>query len=200
MTEKPRVALVRPLHEILADHARTRPDARAFQDGRRAVTYAVLEQRTRFLAGHLVARGVGRGDRVLLRMGNRVEMVESYLAVARAGAVGVPVDPKSSDAELTHHLTDSGARTVITGVAQLPQVRRTLGGSTLDGGLIVVGAAEPVPGTADFEELAVTPPATDARDDLGLDETAWILYTAPSPPRSRPGRGSRAPAEPPCPA
>ncbi|MEU8295635.1 beta-ketoacyl synthase N-terminal-like domain-containing protein, partial [Streptomyces pseudogriseolus] len=178
MTEKPRVALVRPLHEILADHARTRPDARAFQDGRRAVTYAVLEQRTRFLAGHLVARGVGRGDRVLLRMGNRVEMVESYLAVARAGAVGVPVDPKSSDAELTHHLTDSGARTVITGVAQLPQVRRTLGGSTLDGGLIVVGAAEPVPGTADFEELAVTPPATDARDDLGLDETAWILYTS----------------------
>ncbi|MCM3301802.1 AMP-binding protein, partial [Streptomyces pseudogriseolus] len=178
MTEKPRVALVRPLHEILADHARTRPDARAFQDGRRAVTYAVLEQRTRFLAGHLVARGVGRGDRVLLRMGNRVEMVESYLAVARAGAVGVPVDPKSSDAELTHHLTDSGARTVITGVAQLSQVRRTLGGSTLDGGLIVVGAAEPVPGTADFEELAVTPPAADARDDLGLDETAWILYTS----------------------
>uniref|UniRef100_UPI003D74FBC4 AMP-binding protein n=1 Tax=Streptomyces sp. bgisy154 TaxID=3413794 RepID=UPI003D74FBC4 len=177
MTEKPRVALVRPVHEILADHARERPDARAFQDGRRAVTYGALERRTRFLAGHLVARGVGRGDRVLLRMGNRVEMVESYLAVARAGAVGVPVDPKSSDAELTHHLTDSGARTVITGVAQLPQVERTSRGA-LDGAPIVVGAAEPVPGADDFEQLAVTPPATDARDDLELDETAWILYTS----------------------
>ncbi|MFF1279066.1 beta-ketoacyl synthase N-terminal-like domain-containing protein, partial [Streptomyces marokkonensis] len=178
MTEKPRVALVRPLHEILTDHARTRPDARAFQDGRRSVTYGALERRTRFLAGHLVARGVGRGDRVLLRMGNRVEMVESYLAVARAGAVGVPVDPKSSDAELTHHLTDSGARTVITGVAQLPQVERTLRGDSLDGGLIVVGADGPVPGATGFEHLALTPPASDARDDLGLDETAWILYTS----------------------
>ncbi|MFJ3894664.1 MULTISPECIES: AMP-binding protein [unclassified Streptomyces] len=104
--------------------------------------------------------------------------VESCLAVTRAGAVGVPVDPESSDAELTHHLLDSGARTVITGATQLPQVERTLRGGTLDCGPIVVGATESVPGVDDVEQLAVTPPLTPARDDLGLDETAWALCTS----------------------
>ncbi|WP_245971041.1 type I polyketide synthase, partial [Streptomyces rishiriensis] len=178
MTEEPSVALVRPLHEILTDHALQRPDERVFQDSRRSVTYGALERRTRFLAGHLAALGVARGDRVLLRMGNRVEMVESYLAVTRAGAVGVPVDPRSSDSELAHHLVDSGARTVISGAAQAPQVLRTGRSSGLDCVLIVVGADEPVAGAADFEHLAVTPPPADARDDLDLDETAWILYTS----------------------
>ncbi|MDX3637733.1 AMP-binding protein, partial [Streptomyces europaeiscabiei] len=178
MTEEPSVALVRPLHQILTDHASQRADERAFQDSRRSVTYGALERRTRFLAGHLAALGVGRGDRVLLRMGNRVEMVESYLAVTRAGAVGVPVDPRSSDTELAHHLADSGARTVISGAAQIPQVVRTVRSSGLDCGLIVVGAAEPMAGATDFEHLAVTAPPADARDDLDLDETAWILYTS----------------------
>ncbi|MEH0515980.1 SDR family NAD(P)-dependent oxidoreductase [Streptomyces sp. B21-079] len=178
MTEEPSVALVRPLHEILTHHALQRADERVFQDSRRSVTYGALERRTRFLAGHLAALGVERGDRVLLRMGNRVEMVESYLAVTRAGAVGVPVDPRSSDTELAHHLLDSGARTVISGAAQLPQLLRTGRSTGLDCRLIVVGAAEPVAGATDFEHLAVTPPPADARDDLGLDETAWILYTS----------------------
>ncbi|MGW1273507.1 beta-ketoacyl synthase N-terminal-like domain-containing protein, partial [Streptomyces sp. NPDC002491] len=178
MTEEPSVALVRPLHEILTHHALQRADERVFQDSRRSVTYGALERRTRYLAGHLAALGVGRGDRVLLRMGNRVEMVESYLAVTRAGAVGVPVDPRSSDSELAHHLLDSGARTVISGAAQIPQLLRTSRSSGLDCRLIVVGAAEPVAGAADFEHLAVTPPPADPRDDLELDETAWILYTS----------------------
>ncbi|MEW1648185.1 AMP-binding protein [Streptomyces sp. NPDC091219] len=104
--------------------------------------------------------------------------VESCLAVTRAGAVGVPVDPESSDAVLTHHLLDSGARTVITGATQLPQVERTLRGGSLDCGPIIVGATESVPGVDDVEQLAVTPPLTLARDDLGLDETAWVLCTS----------------------
>ncbi|WP_370745945.1 beta-ketoacyl synthase N-terminal-like domain-containing protein, partial [Streptomyces sp. LUP30] len=173
------------MHEILTHHALQRADERVFQDSRRSVTYGALERRTRFLAGHLAALGVGRGDRVLLRMGNRVEMVESYLAVTRAGAVGVPVDPRSSDSELAHHLLDSGARTVISGAAQIPQLLRTGRSSGLDCCLIVVGADEPVAGATDFEHLAVTPPPADARDDLDLDETAWILYTSGTTGRAK---------------
>ncbi|MEU3985268.1 SDR family NAD(P)-dependent oxidoreductase [Streptomyces sp. NPDC026672] len=178
MTVEPSPEPTRPLHQILSDHARHRTDEPAFQDSRRSVTYGALERRTRFLAGHLAALGVDRGDRVLLRMDNRVEMVEGYLAVTRAGAVGVPVDRRSSDAELAHHLTDSGARLVISSAAQVPQVVRTAEAAGLECGVIAVGATEPVAQAADFEHLAVTPPPVGARDDLGLDEPAWILYTS----------------------
>ncbi|TLS40015.1 SDR family NAD(P)-dependent oxidoreductase [Streptomyces montanus] len=178
--------LIQPLHELLAGNAGRFPEKTAFRDARRAVTYGELERRTRRLAGHLADLGVERGSRVVLRMGNRVEMVESYLAVTRAGAIGVPLDPQSSDAELSHVLDDSGAVLVVTGAARLKQVLRVTGQRS---GTAVVGVG-PADAPADapttdapagvrhFESLATTEPGSPARDDLGLDDPAWMLYTS----------------------
>ncbi|WP_414504002.1 type I polyketide synthase [Streptomyces sp. NEAU-L66] len=179
MSDTLRNELIRPLHELLSRNARRFPEKTAFRDAQRSVTYRDLEERTRKLAGHLADLGVARGDRVLLRMGNRVEMVESYAAVARAGAIGVPLDPQSTDAELAHHLDDSGAVLVISGAAQAEQVLAVTGRTASAGTVVVVGAAPEVPdGALRFETLAVTEPESAARDDLGLDEPAWMLYTS----------------------
>ncbi|MFC3352215.1 type I polyketide synthase [Streptomyces echinoruber] len=177
MSDTLRTELIRPLHELLDRHARRLPGKVAFRDAHRAVTYGELAQRTRRLAGHLADLGVGRGDRVLLRLGNRVEMVEGYLAVARAGAVGVPVDPHGSDAELAHHLRDSGAVLVLTGASGAAQVlAATDGGARVR--VVVAGACDAPRDVPRFETLATTEPAAPARDDLGLDEPAWMLYTS----------------------
>ncbi|MGA5566283.1 type I polyketide synthase [Streptomyces platensis] len=179
MSDTLRNELIRPLHELLSHHARRYREKTAFRDAQRSVTYGELEERTRRLAGHLADLGVARGDRVLLRMGNRVEMVESYAAVARTGAVGVPLNPQSTDAEFAHHLDDSGAVLVISGAAQAEQVLGVTGATTWDGTVVVVGAAPEVPdGALRFETLASTEPESAARDDLGLDEPAWMLYTS----------------------
>ncbi|WP_435604584.1 type I polyketide synthase [Streptomyces sp. bgisy130] len=179
MSDKLRNQLIRPLHELLARNARRFPEKTAYRDARRSVTYGDLAERTRKLAGHLADLGVTRGDRVLLRMGNRVEMVEAYAAVARAGAIGVPLNPQSTDAEFAHHLDDSGAVLVISGAAQAEQVLRVSGRTTSAGTVVVAGAAPEVPdGLLRFETLATTEPESAARDDLGLDEPAWMLYTS----------------------
>ncbi|MFM9615081.1 SDR family NAD(P)-dependent oxidoreductase [Streptomyces niveiscabiei] len=159
--------LVRPLPELLRGHARTRGTKVAFSDTRTSLTFADLDLRTARLGGHLAAL-LPRGSRVAILLGNRVETVESYLGVNRAGCVGVPVNPHSSDAELTHVLTDSGALAVITDTAHADQVRTVLppGGRHV----IVVGES--------YEDLVTRDPATPARDDLGLDEPAFLLYTS----------------------
>ncbi|MFF4402115.1 AMP-binding protein [Streptomyces sp. NPDC001480] len=177
-----RADLVRPLHELLAGHAEHRPGQTAFRDARRSVTYAELDRRTARLAGHLAELGLERGARAVIYLPNRVETVESYLAITRAGAVGVPLNPQSTDAELAYLLDDCGARMVIAGAAQLPQVRRLLADRPQIA--VVVVSDSPAPegeddGPPRFETLATTwsirhPP----RDDLGLDEPAWILYTS----------------------
>ncbi|MFH8798195.1 beta-ketoacyl synthase N-terminal-like domain-containing protein [Streptomyces sp. NPDC017936] len=173
---------IRPLSAVLRDHALHRPDQVAFADEEREVTYARLAERTGRLAGHLAGAGVGRGDRVAILLGNSVTTVESYLAVTRAAAVGVPVNPQSSDAELAHQLDDSGARLVITDAAHLEQVERMR--TTREGILVVLAhgdasrAGARAAGTLAFEELAESEPARGPRDDLGLDEPAWILYTS----------------------
>jgi acyl-CoA synthetase (AMP-forming)/AMP-acid ligase II len=116
--------LVQPVPELLRTHADRLPDRVAFRDADRAVDWAGLETVTRRLAGHLVDAGVARGDRVAFCLGNRVETVETWLAVTRAAAVGVPLNPRSTDAELAHLLDDSGAVLVVTDPGHLDQLRR----------------------------------------------------------------------------
>ncbi|KUO03211.1 type I polyketide synthase [Streptomyces caeruleatus] len=163
--------VIRPLPELLGTHAESRGDKVAFSDVRGAVTYRELERRTARLGGHLVALGLPRGARVAILLGNRVEMVESYLAVNRAGCVGVPVNPHSSDAELRYVLTDSDAQAVITDTAHAEQVR-AIGPRHL-----VVAGAE-LPDTLSYDDLSTREPAVPPRDDLGLDEPAFLLYTS----------------------
>ncbi|MFI1161521.1 type I polyketide synthase [Streptomyces sioyaensis] len=172
-----RTELIRPVHELLTEHAGRFADKTAFSDARRSVTYAALADRTARLAGHLAEWGLPRGGRVAVLLGNCVETVESCLAASRAGAVAVPLNPQSSDAELAHFLDDSEATVVITGPAQAGQVRRML--PQRPGLRMVVTGADAVDDlTARYETLATTDPAHPARDDLGLDEPAWMLYTS----------------------
>ncbi|MCF3106688.1 AMP-binding protein, partial [Streptomyces roseoverticillatus] len=180
--------LIRAVPGLLREHAARAGGRTAFQDARREVTYRELEVRTARLAGHLVRLGVRRGERVALLLGNRVETAESLLAVLRSGAVGVLLDPGAADEELAHFLGDSGAVAVITEDTLLPRVARTAAGLPLT---VVVGTGA-VPATlpadthlVDFEQLARTDPGRSPRDDLGLDEPAWILYTSGTTGRSK---------------
>ncbi|WP_320064919.1 SDR family NAD(P)-dependent oxidoreductase [Micromonospora sp. RTGN7] len=169
--------LVQPLPGLLKAHAEEFGDKVAFRDDRRAVGYADLEARTGRLAGHLATAGVGRGERVAFCLGNRVETVETWLAVTRAAAVGVPLNPSSTDAELAHLLDDSGAVLVVTGPEHLDQVLRLR--ADRPGLRVWVTGDAPAPdGVAAWRDLADADPGVDARDDLGLDEVAWMLYTS----------------------
>ncbi|WP_327028036.1 SDR family NAD(P)-dependent oxidoreductase [Micromonospora sp. NBC_01740] len=169
--------LIQPLSDLIEAHAARLGNKVAFRDDRRAVGYADLAARTRRLAGHLAASGVGRGDRVAFCLGNRVETVETWLAVTRAAAVGVPVNPHSTDAELAHLLDDSGAVLVVTDPRHLDQLLRLRAGRPAL--RVVVTGDGPVPaGVTAWRDLVDTEPGVDARDDLGLDEVAWMLYTS----------------------
>nr|AAC68815.1 FK506 polyketide synthase [Streptomyces sp. MA6548] len=167
-----RAESIRPLHELLRVNAERHGDRVAYTDSRRAVTYGRLQLRTGRIAGHLAASGVGRGDRVRLLLGNRIETIEVYLAAARAAAVAVPLNPDAGDAELAHFLTDSGATVLVTDDLHLDQVRRV----GTDATVVLAGRREP--GCVAYEDLAGTEPPRPPRDDLGLDEPAWMLYTS----------------------
>jgi acyl transferase domain-containing protein/acyl-CoA synthetase (AMP-forming)/AMP-acid ligase II/acyl carrier protein len=174
--------LLRPLPEQLRAHAGKAPGRVAYVDDLRTVTYEELERRTGRLAAYLARTGLRRGDRVAICLGNCVEMVESLLAVVRAGAIGVPLNPRSSDAELGHFLEDSGASVLVTDPAHLARLRR-LGPGHRRTRVLLTGTGrvpEDAPdGTVLFRAVAAEPsPAGSPRDDLGLDEPAWMLYTS----------------------
>ena len=158
--------------------SRTRGDKTAFADGRREVTYGELDQRSARVAGHLAGIGLKAGDRAAIVQNNGVSAVESYYAINRAGAIGVPVNPQSSDAEVAHILDDCGARLVIADAPHLDQLTR-LCADRPDLTMVLAGDVAAVSGPVpSFDEMAATDPGESARDSLGLDDDAWILYTS----------------------
>ena len=80
----------------------------ALVDDRRSVTYAEFDARTTAVARALREEGVGAGDRVALLSLNSIEYLELVFAVAKLGAVTVPLNFRLSARELAYMLKDAG--------------------------------------------------------------------------------------------
>ncbi|MFF7642523.1 SDR family NAD(P)-dependent oxidoreductase [Streptomyces canus] len=164
---------VRPVAELLVENASRYGGKLAFADDRRAVNWAELELRTRRLAGAL---GVARGARVAFCLDNSVELVEGLLATVRAAAVGVPLSPRATHAELAALLADCDPDVLVVDRRQLARIASMVGERSPR--LVVTGEG-PVPeGVVHFDDLVAEGRSPGARDDLALDEPAWLLYTS----------------------
>ncbi|MGH3435062.1 MAG: class I adenylate-forming enzyme family protein [Sciscionella sp.] len=85
-----------------------------FPAGRRGwQTHATLDEAAARTAGWLIKEGLRPGERVLLCGHNDPALVTAYLAILRSGAVVVLANPAYTADELTHLVTDSGARLAI---------------------------------------------------------------------------------------
>ena len=71
--------------------------------------------RARAAAGTLAERGVGRGDRVAMLLGNRPETLFTWFGANHLGAVAAPLNPASKPLELAAQLRTLDARVLVVG-------------------------------------------------------------------------------------
>src|SRR6185437_12104370 len=141
------------------------------------------------LATGLTRLGVRPGDRLLVLMANCPEVLITYTAAWRAGAVVTPLIFLVSEDELRHALNDSGAVGIVTTAEFLPKVSAALDGSTGVRFVLVPGAADAVaeaaPGVPvlDFDQMASAEPGS-ITDRSGADLAA-LLYTGGTTGRSK---------------
>ena len=91
------------------------PAATAVRAGTATTTYAALAARAGAIAARLVAAGVGVGTIVAVWGQRGIEWIAALLAIWRAGAVYLPLDPRWPVARLADVIERSGARVVVTG-------------------------------------------------------------------------------------
>ncbi|MDT5107028.1 MAG: acetyl-CoA synthetase [Mycobacterium sp.] len=126
------------------------------QDGtEQKVTFAQMADRSDSVAAWLEQLGVVKGDRVILMLGNQVELWESMLAVAKLGAVIMPTTSALGPADLADRITRGGARVVIANAADTakfgdPKLRdgqytRIVVGGRMDGWHAYADAGDMVP-------------------------------------------------------
>ncbi|TDW76707.1 AMP-binding protein [Kribbella pratensis] len=77
-------------------------------------TYAEMAQRSRQVAGWLTQASLKPGDRVLIVLGNQVELWETMLGCIRAGAVMIPATTLLTDADLADRISRGNVRAVVT--------------------------------------------------------------------------------------
>lgn len=101
------------LATLLAKNVAERPDALAFVDGERRVTYAEFDRLCAGTAAWLQQQGIGAGDRVAVWLVNRIEWMALLFALGRLGAAMMSVNTRFRAAELEYVLARSAARLLV---------------------------------------------------------------------------------------
>lgn len=148
------------VHEAISDVARHHPDAIALENDGRIWTYRDLERETDLLAFALLSLPdpVRPGDRVAVSLPGKGHSILAFLAILKAGAIYVPLDPDHPADRVAYVLQDAGVGLILTDRPQAYPDHRCI-----DPAEMVAQAAEPV----------VLPPADQAR-------IAYLLYTSGS--------------------
>jgi amino acid adenylation domain-containing protein len=157
------------VERFLQDSARRFPGKIALIAGERRVGYAELAAQAARLAGQLRARGVARGDRVVVLLDNSPETVITVFAILQAGAVFSIVNPGTKLDKLAYILNNCGARALISEPRLLP---------------LASEAARSAPSVAftlvaPFDKIADEGSAPPPQRGIELD-LAMIVYTSGS--------------------
>lgn len=102
------------IHELFEAHAVRTPGAIAIEDRGRQIAYDDLNGQANRLAHHLRAQGVLPGDCVGLCMERSLEFLIGVLAILKAGAAYLPLDPEYPRARLRMMVDDADARLTLT--------------------------------------------------------------------------------------
>ncbi|HEU0078065.1 MAG TPA: amino acid adenylation domain-containing protein, partial [Longimicrobiaceae bacterium] len=145
------------------------PGRVAHVSGEEWLTYAQLDARANRLAHHLAARGVGPETRVALCLERTAEMAVAVLAVMKAGAAYVPLDPAHPAERLAYVLEDSGAALALT--------ERHLAER--------LGGAVPRLELDAEREVVAARPASAPEVAVGPGSLAYVLYTSGSTGRPK---------------
>nr|WP_254227416.1 class I adenylate-forming enzyme family protein [Burkholderia multivorans] len=156
----------------LGESAERAPDATAivYEDGRWTYRETVAEV-ARISTG-LRQRGVKRGDRVALIIGNRPEFIFAFYAVLHAGAIAIPIDIRLQRQEVEYIAQDAGVTMFVCEAGFAERVPETAAG-----GPVACVSFNPDAGERLFDDV---PEAQDLSplEPQSEEDTAAILYTS----------------------
>jgi amino acid adenylation domain-containing protein len=159
-----------PVHTWIEERCARDPDGIAVVCGDVSLTRGQLDARANRLARRLIGLGVKPGDGVALGLERSVDMVAALLAVFKAGAFYLPIDPALPAERRQFILEDSRVRLMLVDNAS--------------------AIASAVPGVTVMdlasEQTAIdAEPSTRPALDASLERTAYVLYTSGSTGRPK---------------
>ncbi|ASS75376.1 hypothetical protein CIG75_10485 [Tumebacillus algifaecis] len=160
----------RAVYQIVEEQAARTPEAVALRMAEAQMTYRELNAQANSLARHLRELGAGADTLVGVLMERSMEVAVALLAVHKAGAAYVPLDPKHPQERIEYMLDDTKAPIVIT------QARLA--------GLLTETGAQVVQIDEQWTEIA-NQPVHNLDLEFSLNQLAYLLYTSGSTGRPK---------------
>jgi natural product biosynthesis luciferase-like monooxygenase protein len=152
------------VHHAIESETAKRPDSIAVQFRGRTLTYRELNERANQLARRLAALGAGPDKIVGLFMERSLDMMVGLLAVLKAGAAYLPLDPAYPSARLSFMTEDAGISVLLTQSWLFPRLAPQANVLCID---------------TDAKALAATA-AGNLATDVTPDHLAYVIYTSGS--------------------
>ena len=159
---------------VLATEHPDRPALRLIEaDGTDAsYTFADLSRRSDQLAGWLRAAGVTRGMRLLVLLGNQVELWETTLAAMKLGAVMIPATTQLAEADLRDRIERGRVGAV------LARSDVTANFVAVPGDYLRIAVGEPVPGWLRYADSATSPETFTVDGPTNADDPLLLYFTS----------------------
>lgn len=143
-----------------------------------SVTFAAFEERTNALAGGLRQLGVHRGDRVAMLLVNSADFLDLMFAVAKLGAITVPVNTRLAAAEVGFILADSGADVFAYHAPLAGVARAALAEPGVRVRHRVLSWGEPADGELTLAEVRAAGSSRRTEADVSETDVAGLMYTS----------------------
>jgi acyl-CoA synthetase (AMP-forming)/AMP-acid ligase II len=144
----------------------------------RTLTYRQADQAANQVAHALLARGLARGDVVLLFCENSVEAYLAKIGIAKAGLVAAPLNPMMAP-DLVAAMIDLVQPALAIVDAELwPRAQEPFAAKDLAPGVTIAIGGRPAPGSVSFTEFIAGQPAHEPDVEIHADDIWEILFTS----------------------
>lgn len=172
--------------KILREQAQHNPDQRFLLTDDTTVTFGQAEDITNRLAAGLAELGVGAGDRVVLFLSNRPEMVLLALAINKISAVWVPINTDYRGQWLADSVTGSRPSVIITEAGLAPRLGEMLDQLPLAGFVMLdTNDADPGLTATPYTRLLTHTPLEPDYSRQHYGDTCAILWTSGTTGKSK---------------
>lgn len=148
------------------------PALRIVGDGAATLTFAELSDRSNRIANGLRGVGVRRGDRILLMLGNVVELWETMLAAMKLGAVVIPATTLLTPSDLGDRIARGGVRHLVTSAEDAPKF------AGLDPSVTRIATGHAPSGWYSFDQIRALPASFQAYGPTSADDPVLLYFTS----------------------
>lgn len=154
-----------------------REGAYAYPENAR-LTYRQADELANRFANAVLARGLERGDRVLVYCENSVEAYVAKIALAKAGVVAAPLNPMLAPDVVAHLIERVDPKLAIVDDELWPQVEPAFAAAGLEPSVTIPIEGKTVPGTVSFADFVAGASADEPEVEIHGDDIWEIIFTS----------------------